>query len=183
MSPFAWTSRSVVLPGSETVIEAPLCSPTNSCYSDAAVIISNTTSIWDQFCSYCTEECSTVDFLITPSSVPAPSPLYLQLSKAFVQSVSVPLPNNWSTNWISEISNNYISLDVVCESKQVENYTQDPSINAVDVLSNVGGHTGLWIGISFLSVMEFVEMLYRVIRYEYHNILHRFSHRPETVTR
>lgn len=163
------------------MIEAPLCNPTNSCYSEAAVIISNTTSIWDQFCSHCTEECSTVDFRVTPSSLPAPSSLYLQLAKTFVESVSVPLPNNWTTNWISEIQNNYVSLDVVCESKQVENYTQDPSISAVDVLSNVGGHTGLWIGISFLSLMEFVEMLYRVIRHEYHNIRHKFSPQPKTV--
>ncbi|CAF3987504.1 unnamed protein product, partial [Rotaria sp. Silwood1] len=67
-----------------------------------------------------------------------------------------------------EIQNNYVAVDVVCETNRVEAYTQDASISSVDLLSNVGGHTGLWIGISFLSIMELVEMLYRLIRYHYY---------------
>jgi len=105
-----------------------------------------------------------------PSSAAAPSLPYAYLTKGFVESTSIPVPINWQTNWLYEIQNNYVSLEVVCESTRVETYTQDPSISPVDVLSNVGGHTGLWIGISFLSIMEFVEMLYRVHRYEFHSI-------------
>lgn len=170
VSPTEWSARSVVVPGTEQVIEAPLCNPSNSCYSEAAIRLSDTKSLWDQFCSHCTEECSTIDFRVTPSSVPAPSPFSAQLTKAFVESTLVPLPSNWTTNWMTEIQNNYVSLDIVCESTQIENYTQDASISSVDVLSNVGGHTGLWIGISFLSLMEFVEMLYRLMRHECHNL-------------
>ncbi|CAF4364384.1 unnamed protein product, partial [Rotaria sordida] len=47
------------------------------------------------------------------------------------------------------------------------------SISGIDVLSNVGGHTGLWIGVSFLSIMEFVEMIYRLTRYHYYVIKER----------
>jgi hypothetical protein len=43
-------------------------------------------------------------------------------------------------------------------------------MTSVDVLSNVGGQTGLWIGVSFLSIMELAEMLYRLIRYQYYVI-------------
>ena len=181
VSPTEWSARSIVLPGTDKVIEAPLCKPSNSCYSEAAIRLTSTITIWDQFCSHCTGECSTVDFLVTPSSVPAPSAFFIQLTKAFVESTSVSLPVNWTTNWISEIQNNYVSLDVVCESTQIENYTQNPSISAVDVLSNVGGHTGLWIGISFLSLMEFVEMVYRILRHECHNVCRSFYrkiHKP-----
>jgi hypothetical protein len=49
-------------------------------------------------------------------------------------------------------------------------------MTAVDVLSNVGGQTGLWIGVSFLSIMELAEMLYRLVRYQYHAI-RRIHHR------
>ena len=49
----------------------------------------------------------------------------------------------------------------------IENLTQQPSMTAVDVISNVGGQTGLWIGISFLSIMEIVEMLFRLGRHQW----------------
>ncbi|CAF4521722.1 unnamed protein product, partial [Rotaria magnacalcarata] len=58
--------------------------------------------------------------------------------------MSVPLSADWSTNWLSEIQNNYVALGVVCESIQVENYTQEASVGPANVLSDVGGHTKLW---------------------------------------
>ena len=88
------------------------------------------------------------------------------MTKTFVESTSVPLPEDWETNWLTEVKNNYVSLQVVCESNQVENNTQEAAMSPVDVLSNVGGQTGLWIGMSFLGIMEFVEMFYRLFRYE-----------------
>ncbi len=165
------------MPGTDKVIEPLLCATTNSCSSDAATRLSNTTSIWDEFCSDCTQECSAVDFLVTPSSISAPSTAFAYVTKGFVESVSVPLPTNWTTNWPLEVQENYISLQVICDSTQVENYTQSASVSAVDLLSNVGGQTGLWIGISFLSLMELVEMLYRLFRYEFHGIKQAIQNR------
>jgi hypothetical protein len=175
VSPYEWSIRSIVLPGTSNIVVAPLCHVVDTCYTDATVRLSTSTSIWNEFCSNCTQECSTVDFLVTPSSVTAPSDPYAHIAKSFVESVSVPLPTNWTTNWLSEVQNNYISLDVVCESTQVEVYTQSASISGVDLLSNVGGLTGLWIGISFLSLMEFVEMLYRLLHYQYQIIRRTFQ--------
>ncbi|CAF1520876.1 unnamed protein product [Rotaria sp. Silwood1] len=168
ISPFQWTARSIVLPGSDRIIEAPLCNTTNKCYANAQVRITTTNSIWDQFCSDCSQACSTVDFTITPSAVSAPSAVRIPEIKVFVEKSGIALPKNWTTTWQSEIQNNYVAVDVVCETNRVEAYTQDASISSVDLLSNVGGHTGLWIGISFLSIMELVEMLYRLIRYHYY---------------
>ena len=172
VSPLEWSARSIILPGTETVIEAPLCQESDACYTTAAVILSNTTSTWNEFCSHCTQECTKIDFMVTPSAAAAPSTFYAALSKAFVESSSVTLPSNWTTNWLTEVEKNFVGLEVVCESIQVENYTQEASVSAVDVLSNVGGHTGLWIGISFLSIMEFVEMLYRLLRRQCHVVRH-----------
>jgi hypothetical protein len=47
----------------------------------------------------------------------------------------------------------------------------------VDLLSNVGGQTGLWIGVSFLALMELVEMLYRLVRFEFHVIKQAIQNR------
>jgi hypothetical protein len=84
--------------------------------------------------------------------------------KQFVENSTIPLPSDWSTAWHTHIQTNYLAISVVRQSDIVENYTQSPQLDHVDVFSNIGGQTGLWIGISVLSLMEFIEMLYRVIR-------------------
>lgn len=170
------------MPGTNKIIDAPLCNNSNTCYSKASATFLDTTSLWDEFCPDCREECSAVSFTVTPSSVAAPSVTFAYRTKIFVESASVPLPTNWSTNWLSEVNNNYVGLEVVCESDQVENYTQEASLSPVDVLSNVGGHTGLWIGISFLSIMEFIEMLYRILRFDFHSFRVAIQHRRQTNT-
>ena len=86
--------------------------------------------------------------------------------KTFVENSTVPLPEDWSTAWREYIYESYVAVSVVRESAVVETNTQGATIGPVDVLSNIGGQTGLWIGISFLSLMEITEMLYRLVRYQ-----------------
>jgi hypothetical protein len=99
--------------------------------------------------------------------------------KAFVESSSVPLPANWSTTWRDQIYTNYLQLSVIRETTIVENYTQIATIQIVDVLSNIGGQTSLWIGMSFLSLMELAEMFYRLIRYQCHTIKRKIQIMPQ----
>ncbi|UJR27553.1 hypothetical protein I4U23_008835 [Adineta vaga] len=172
VSPLEWSARSIVLPDTDTTMQASVCSYADPCYPQAAIEISNSTEIRNEYCSGCTQECTKIDFLVTPSSAKAPSTSYAYLSKAFAESNSAPLPSNWNTSWLTEVEQNFVAIDVVCESIQIENYTQEASISAIDVLSNVGGHSGLWIGISFLSIMELVEMLYRLLRRQYQIMRH-----------
>ena len=77
----------------------------------------------------------------------------------------VELSKNWSQIWPEELEKNYISLDILPETTRVEIYSQTASIGPVDLLSNVGGQTGLWIGLSFLSLVEIIEMIFRLLRY------------------
>ena len=97
--------------------------------------------------------------------------------KSLVENSGIALPTNWSTTWQTEFQNNYVAVDIVCETTLVESYTDSASIGGVDLLSNIGGLTGLWIGISFLSLMELVEMLYRLIRYHYYIIKRKRQHK------
>jgi hypothetical protein len=177
VSPDQWLARSVIMPGSDKVIVANLCNLGDPCHSNATIRLSETWSVWDRFCSHCTQACSTANFIVTPSSAKAPSTAALLDTKHFIEQLNLTLPSNWSENWQTEVENNYVSLEVICQSTLVENYTQEASIAAVDVLSNVGGHTGLWIGISFLSIMEVVEMLYRLLRHELHVLIRRIQPR------
>ena len=124
----------------------------------------NIKDIRTNYCDDCAQECLVSQYLINPSSVSAPPPYLMNDIKKFVEESSIPLPNNWSTTWMSEVRSSYVSLMVTYESTRTEAYAQQPTISLVDVISNVGGQTGLWIGISFFSIVEIVELIYRMIR-------------------
>ena len=167
IDPYQWSARYIVLPGSTRVIDAPLCNLTDPCYDQAASSFRVEAELWGKYCPGCQPECVSVSFITKPSSLRGPPDWMMPEIKAFVESSAIPLPVNWSSTWVTEIQQNHVTLQVQCESYRVENFSQTASITSVDVLSNVGGQTGLWIGISFLSLMEVVEMLYRLIRYQY----------------
>ncbi|UJR32482.1 hypothetical protein I4U23_019944 [Adineta vaga] len=165
VSPYEWSARYIVLPGTTDVIHAQLCNVSDTCYSKAADNFRSSDSIIGKYAADCGLECTTNEFIVKLSSIATPASWYLNDIKEFVESTSIPLTSNWSETWISDIQANYVGIDVICESTRVEVYTQQASMSPVDVLSNVGGQTGLWIGISFLSLMEIAEMLYRLIRH------------------
>ena len=163
-NPTRWAARYIVLSGSNESIQIPLCNVSNPCYSEASAKIMNTRSIWTSYCPLCSQECRHVDFIIRPTSLLAPATHLIDDIKQFVESSTIPLPTNWSTSWRTEIQTSYISLEVAYETTRSELYTQQATISPVDVISNVGGNTGLWIGISFLSLMEIAEMIFRLLR-------------------
>jgi hypothetical protein len=165
-NPFRWSIRSVVLPGTNSIVNISLCDIENSCYGGATSELMNTQSIWTTYCPDCTQECSSTDFTIKSSSLAAPPDFLLNDIKQFAELSTVPLPANWNTSWQTEIPASYVSLEVAYESTQSEVYSQQATLSFVDMISNVGGQTGLWIGISFLSLMEVTEMIYRLIRYQ-----------------
>jgi len=152
------------------MIVAPLCNISDKCYSQAASVLLTSTSLLEKYCPYCPQQCLITNFNIKPSMWKAPPTWLLDDIKKFVENSKIPVPIDWSTNWRSHIDSSYLSVELVHESTLVENYTQTATMTAVDVLSNVGGQTGLWIGVSFLSIMELAEMLYRLVRYQYHAI-------------
>ena len=116
----------------------------------------STSSVMDEYCSACKQQCVTTNFILKKSSSKTPQQWLLEDIKNFVEkNSSIPLSSNWSTEWQDQIQ---------------ENYTQAATLTTVDVLSNVGGQTGLWIEISFLSLMEFIEMLYRILRHSFYSI-------------
>ena len=169
VNPIQWSVRSVLLPGTDRVVRAPICYLENKCMISTEKDLENLTFV-EQYCSECNPACSTTDFVVAPSSSAAPSKVYAEELKSKIESFQAPLSANWNTSWMSDIENNYVGLDVVCQSAMLESLTEQPSIRPMDVLSNVGGQSGLWIGVSFLSVMELIEMLYRLAHFQYNAI-------------
>ncbi|CAF3027294.1 unnamed protein product [Rotaria sp. Silwood2] len=58
---------------------------------------------------------------------------------------------------------NYLQVTVICASPYVTTYKQQAKLTFVDTFSAIGGQTGLWIGLSTLSFMEFCELIYRLM--------------------
>ncbi len=173
-----------MLPGTTEAINITFCDIDNPCYVGAASELMNTYSIWATYCPNCTQECSFSEFIIQSSSLLAPPAFLLDSIKQFVEASTIPLPQNWTTSWVSEIQSSYVSLEVVYQTTRTDVYSQQATLGPVDVLSNVGGQTGLWIGISFLSLMEIAEMIFRLVRYQWYStqktVKKRFKRRQNT---
>lgn len=174
VNPQQWNSRLIYLPETEEMILAPLCNSSNTCYSDAGHIFLSSSLLMQEHCSYCPEQCSIIDFNIKNSLWKAPPIWLIDEIKQFVENSEIPLPQDWSINWRSHIDSSYLSVDLVHESTIIENFTQTATVTAIDVLSNVGGQTGLWIGVSFLSIMELAEMLFRLIQHQFRVVRRRY---------
>ena len=103
--------------------------------------------------------------------------------KRFVENSTVPLPTNWSSAWREEIYGNYLRVDVLQQTTIVEMNIQAATLAPVDLLSNIGGLTGLWIGVSFLSLMELIELFYRLIQHYVHSRqVHASNNQEPSVT-
>jgi hypothetical protein len=165
-SPVLWNARTVLLPNG-TVILAPICTVFEPCYLAALNKFMNDLSIIDQQCSHCTSECQLTSFGVQLSSIlvsfifnwfDISSSLKLQAPAIATQvainqwleknalinsSRTISLPADWSSNSSTYIKQNYVGLQVVLGTFLVNSYTQSATLSWTDVLSNVGGQTGL----------------------------------------
>ena len=165
VDPAEWSTRHFASRNGTGVIKAPLCNRTDPCFIPAEQRFADEPEIWSTHCSECPAGCLWTTYVTALSSLSAPLKWHMNRIRAHVESSGIPLPVNWSSTWQSEILSSYVGLDVLTSNSRVENFSEIAAITGIDVMSTVGGHTGLWIGISFLSVMELIEMLYRLFRY------------------
>ena len=158
-----------------------MCDESNSCWVDRSKQFLQDTSVWETYCKDCGEECSYTDFIVQPTFMPISLEYDLPRIKEFVDQSNVTLPESWSENYATEIPKSYVSVEIMTESTRVEKYTQQRSVGLVDLISNIGGQTGLWIGISFLSLFELLEMIVRLCIVHYRTIRQRFQQRPDVL--
>lgn len=155
--------RSIVLQNKTQIVNPPLCNVSNTCYPQAVDSYFRVRSIHLSYCPNCLQECKRIKFNILSTSSTAPPVWLFEKIKIFVENSRITPPSDWNTNWQTHIQLNYVAVDVIRESDFIENFTQVASLTAQDVLSNVGGHTGLWIGVSCLTLVELFELFYRLL--------------------
>ena len=164
-----WHIRSIFLPDQDRIIVASLCDSSNTCQKIATIeyMSGRYPGNYSKSDYSCPLSCSEIKYLVSQSSSTTPLDWQLQSIKNFVENSSVPLSTDWLNHWRERIHQNYLIVSVECESVVVENRTQTAQISLTDLLANIGGQTGLWIGISLLSIMEMIEMIYRLARHEF----------------
>jgi hypothetical protein len=145
----------------------------NPCFAKAAAVILSNNELWNIRCGDCQEACDMPEFIVTNSALKAAFQWQYDALKRFVENSTVPLPNDWNSTWKSHIHDNYVGVHIVWQTPIIEESTESPTMSVGDVLGNIGGQTGLWIGISFLSIMELIEMLLRLLYHEYQCIKNR----------
>ena len=178
INPYLWNGRTLYIPRINKVIFATLCERDNPCYNKVVGELLTSFVLMNEYCLECSQECLIRNFIVQNSAMSTPAEWQMEGIKKFVENSSIPLPVNWSDTWTQHIHKNYLIINVVRETNIVENNTQTATMGIVDILSNIGGQTGLWIGISFLSIMEIIEVLYRLIRHQYYIIQTKLRIRP-----
>lgn len=160
--------RKVLRTNTNQYIVAPLCQMNDTCVDSARLKLIESPSLLKTYCEKCQTSCVVTEYTVQPSSSLAPLDWELTKIKTFVEKTGVPLITNWSNEWRNEIPKNYLSIRIVRETNIVDTSSQKSILSFIDLISNVGGHTGLWIGISFLSLIEVFEMIFRLIQNEVH---------------
>ena len=61
------------------------------------------------------------------------------------------------------IARNFLQLNVVFQHIYPHILTDKPDMTHEILLSNVGGLLSLWLGVTAMTMFEFVELLYRII--------------------
>ncbi|CAF2514377.1 unnamed protein product [Rotaria sp. Silwood2] len=181
INPYAWNIRSIVRPGTDKINLVPVCNISDSCYETASDKLFASAKFFQNYCSDCSQECLINNFVVQTSSSMSSFDSIIYSIKNFVENSTVLLPDDWSTSWRQYIDENYLMVNVIRETHVVEINTQTSSVSLVDVLSNIGGHAGLWIGISFLSIMELIEMIFRLFRYQWYLIRETMQRRINVI--
>ena len=108
----------------------------------------------------CPLECNSVAFTLTPSLAQFPNSQYAtELMKKEV------IRSKFSNKSLSftDLQNSVSALNVYYDDLSYTLISQQPKLQLVDLISNVGGLLGLFIGVSFLSFAEAIEIIFEVV--------------------
>jgi hypothetical protein len=118
--------------------------------------ISRLKSEFDKCSVYCPSECDSMTYMITSS--------YEALPKSGKISYKSKMENGLNSfETYEQVSRHFSSILVYYKELKYTRISQEPKTMLFNVISNVGGILGLFLGISFLSFMEIFEMLFQII--------------------
>ena len=146
-------------PGSPTINNTMrFCTTLNDLFS---CVYPHFTSFFQQDltekCSYCKNECESEAYGFSPSYNEYPSEQYgnflLRLNKIKANNITS----------FDQLKRNVLSLNIYYDDLQYMIVEELPSTDLLTLVSAIGGTMGLFLGMSFLSILELVEIAVEVI--------------------
>ena len=101
----------------------------------------------------CPLECDSVKYDVSMSSLDFPSKFVFDIYKNF----------GLFNGTFESFKQNLLQVNIFYPSLTYTKISESPKMSITDLLSNLGGTLGLYIGISFLSLIEIVEMLIELL--------------------
>ena len=68
------------------------------------------------------------------------------------------------------VSKSIVSLNIFYESLSYTLSTESPQMDSISLLANIGGHLGLFLGVSVFSLCEIVEVAMEIILIKFKKI-------------
>ena len=115
---------------------------------------------------YCPLECDSVEYEITTTVSQYPNvPHAMSLlgeTTALNKIIQSKYPPDYNITY-EDLRNSMIAFNVFYKSLQYTSITEIPKTQRIDLVANIGGLLGLFIGVSFLSFGELIEIFFEVI--------------------
>ena len=110
---------------------------------------------------YCPLECDSMIFQVTQSLANYPSIQHATNDLMYNTIIQSKFPNKNLTYDL--IKQSVLSLNVYYSDLSYMEYSQRAKTTLLDLVSNIGGIVGVFIGASFLSILEIAEVLIEVL--------------------
>jgi len=108
----------------------------------------------------CLQECDSMNYDISTSVSKFPSKLYYANILKNNEKLKTLFNGNFTYEQLSE---RFLEICVYFENLEYTEITQQIETTLVDLISNIGGILGLFLGMSFLSFFEFIEIIVEII--------------------
>ncbi|XP_070566204.1 acid-sensing ion channel 2-like [Ptychodera flava] len=116
----------------------------------------------------CALPCSEIIYLKTISQSLWPSVTYLYHLLKTIHSIN---DKTKDINDFEQAQSNLVRLEVYFEEMTYETMSETPKYEGVyNLLAEIGGVIGIYVGLSFITVVEFVEFFVAVVRYLFRRI-------------
>jgi hypothetical protein len=115
----------------------------------------------DECLKQCPLECDSIEYDLLISSASSLSKQAYQLYQPIIDN-STSRFDEFNLTY-EEIKERLLILNIYYSKLSYIKISESPKTSIIDLLSNLGGTLGLYVGISFLSLIEIVEIMLEII--------------------